>query len=551
MADDIDKLAGSLSDLNSTLSLTDTKTLGFIRKVGELSVATSKSGRAWTTFSRLVSGSPIWSVQNKLRAYIDIFAGLESRARENAKAQQESNQRIIDQVQSYKKLEPQLKNLQKLKDDLEGGTPFVDAEARENIEEAVKGTLAFNRALLEGKTAEEQFAAGLDELIDKGKKQTEIFTKAQEAVQAKLKFETYEGRDEIKGEIQSRRTALKEAPSVKVEKIFQTMTDRLTSIRKFVTGNYTVSERIQKDNKRRQKVEDRRVKREILQLKISQGMFKISQMVKPMLNIVFKFLIFSIFAFMAILLFLKFTSDAFAIMKELGILDDLRNIFYTSIEMLGAFFGLVGAFFAGDYQAVLDYLMTLLDGTLSILWSLAKVGFKLFVGLLVGFFYTILDNISIVTKKEFWIKALPVLKKFGKILLLAYFVRYIATQVALLIGIYALPAMMAIVILAALWAVAKWITGKINPFKRAMGGTVGANEGMTLVGENGPELVSLPSGSKVHTNSESKRMGGGNTINITINARDTSDAELRRIADKIGNMVNNKINRRTSSRTLG
>ena len=148
-------------------------------------------------------------------------------------------------------------------------------------------------------------------------------------------------------------------------------------------------------------------------------------------------------------------------------------------------------------------------------------------------------------------KALPVLKKFGKILLLAYFVKYMATQVALLIGIYALPAMIFIVVLAALWAVAKWITGKINPFKRAMGGTVGANEGMTLVGENGPELVSLPSGSKVHTNAESKRMGGGNTINITINARDTSDAELRRIADKIGNMVNNKINRRTSSRTLG
>jgi hypothetical protein len=552
MADDeIKRLAGSLNDLNSTLSLADTNTLTFIRRLGTIADTTSKQGKAWTTFSRLVSGSPIWAVQNKLRAYIDIFAGFERNARRNAKAQQESNQRIIDQVQSYKKLEPQLQNLQKLKDDLEGGTPFADAEARKNIEEAVKGTLAYNRAILEGKENGEEFAAGLDELIAKGQKQTKIFTKAQEAIQAKLKFETQAGRDEIKGEIQSRRTALKEAPSVKVEKIFQTMTDRLTSIRKFVTGNYTVSEKIQKENKRQQKVENRRVKREILQLKISQGMFKVSQMVKPMLNIVFKFLIFSIFAFMGILLFLKFASDAFEIMKELGILDDLRNIFYTSIEMLGAFFGLVGAFFAGDYQAVLDYLMTLLDGTLSILWSLAKVGFKVFVGLLVGFFYTILDNISIITKKEFWIKALPVLKKFGKILLLAYFVKYMATQVALLIGIYALPAMIFIVVLAALWAVAKWITGKINPFKRAMGGTVGANEGMTLVGENGPELVSLPSGSKVHTNTESKRMGGGNTINITINARDTSDAELRRIADKIGNMVNNKINRRTSSRTLG
>ena len=76
---------------------------------------------------------------------------------------------------------------------------------------------------------------------------------------------------------------------------------------------------------------------------------------------------------------------------------------------------------------------------------------------------------------------------------------------------------------------------------------------MQVVGERGPELVSLPRGSRVHTNAESKRMaaGGGNTFNITINARDTSDAELRRIADKIGQMINGRINRNTSSRTLG
>ena len=45
-------------------------------------------------------------------------------------------------------------------------------------------------------------------------------------------------------------------------------------------------------------------------------------------------------------------------------------------------------------------------------------------------------------------------------------------------------------------------------------------------------------------------MGNSNTFNITINARDTSDAELRRIANKIGSMVNNSINRTTASRTL-
>ena len=46
-------------------------------------------------------------------------------------------------------------------------------------------------------------------------------------------------------------------------------------------------------------------------------------------------------------------------------------------------------------------------------------------------------------------------------------------------------------------------------------------------------------------------MGGTrNVFNITINARDTSDAELRRIANKIGSMVNNSVNRSTASRTL-
>jgi hypothetical protein len=551
MADEeIKKLAGSLNDLNSTLSLTDTKTLGFIRKVGKLSLNTSNAGKRWTTFSRLVSGSPIWSVQNKLRAYVDIFAGLESRARDNAKAQQESNQRIIDQVQSYKALEPQLQNLQKLKDDLEGGTPFADAEARENIEEAVKGTLAFNRALLEGKTEADQFAAGLDELIAKGQKQTEIFTKAQEAIQAKLKFETQAGREQIEDEIASRRTALKEAPSVKVEKIFQTMTDRLTSIRKFVTANYTVSERIQKENKRRQKVDDRRVKREILQLKISQGMFKVSQMVKPMLNIVFKFLIFSIFAFMGILLFLKFAKDAFMIMEELLILEDLRNIFYTSIEMIGAFFGLVGAFFSGDYEVVIDYLMTLIEGSLSILKSVGLAALKIATGLLVGFFFTIIDNIGILFTPKFWERALPMLKKFGTILLIAYFAKYLLAQAALLIGIYALPALFILLLAALLTALFRKIFDKL-PFM-ANGGV--SQGGLTVVGERGPELINLPAGSRVHSNSDSRRMvsnTGGNTINITINARDTTDAELRRIADKIGNMVNNKINRRTSSRTLG
>jgi hypothetical protein len=66
----------------------------------------------------------------------------------------------------------------------------------------------------------------------------------------------------------------------------------------------------------------------------------------------------------------------------------------------------------------------------------------------------------------------------------------------------------------------------------AEGGTVKRNQGVTLVGEKGPELVTMPAGSVVHPASETRRMmsgggGGGTTaiagggspvFNLTINA---------------------------------
>ena len=99
-----------------------------------------------------------------------------------------------------------------------------------------------------------------------------------------------------------------------------------------------------------------------------------------------------------------------------------------------------------------------------------------------------------------------------------------------------------------------WIGKKIGQWLGfwATGGVV--DKPLQMVGERGPELVSMARGTRVYSNSETKKMmgskAGGNTINITINARDTSDKELRRIATKIGDMVNRQVNRGTSSRTV-
>ena len=87
--------------------------------------------------------------------------------------------------------------------------------------------------------------------------------------------------------------------------------------------------------------------------------------------------------------------------------------------------------------------------------------------------------------------------------------------------------------------------------KRATGGVVGVGE-TTLVGEKGPELVNLPAGSNVFTNRQTRSMMGStvNNFNITINAKDTSKEEMRRIADEIGKQVVSRIFRRKSHRSF-
>lgn len=114
-------------------------------------------------------------------------------------------------------------------------------------------------------------------------------------------------------------------------------------------------------------------------------------------------------------------------------------------------------------------------------------------------------------------------------------------------AVAALPLLIGGVVLVGIGA----LLAKLNPF--ANGGVVGS--GLQLVGERGPEIVKLPTGSRVHSNRDSRKMMSGSTNNITVNVQGrigASDTELRQIASKIGSMINKEVNRTTSSRgTLG
>lgn len=67
--------------------------------------------------------------------------------------------------------------------------------------------------------------------------------------------------------------------------------------------------------------------------------------------------------------------------------------------------------------------------------------------------------------------------------------------------------------------------------RKYAGGTGSAYGGMALVGERGPEMVTLPRGSKVHRNDETKKMMGGVTnINISVPMLTGSANERRKVA---------------------
>lgn len=54
-------------------------------------------------------------------------------------------------------------------------------------------------------------------------------------------------------------------------------------------------------------------------------------------------------------------------------------------------------------------------------------------------------------------------------------------------------------------------------------GTENWRGGLTWVGESGPEIVSLPGGSRIYSNEESRRLAGGDVYNITIPAKDVQE----------------------------
>ena len=216
------------------------------------------------------------------------------------------------------------------------------------------------------------------------------------------------------------------------------------------------------------------------------------------------------------------------------ILASLKLIFTGIVSVLGGIIGMVVAALQGDFGKFGASFLKVIGGLLQILGGLFMVGIGLITAVFesaVNFIFGKLADGEKVSQRIGEV----VFGILSAILVVMAAITFIATGGWLVALGYLLAA-------AVSGAIANAVKG------RATGGVV--SENMTLVGERGPELVSLPRGSRVHTNNESKSMTG--TTNITVNVQGrigASDAEVKDMANKVAREINLRMNRTNTAQT--
>lgn len=600
MADDeVVKLVGNLNDLNSVSYKAGLEFRGLTKRLITMSDNVSGAGKKWTIFARLVSGSPLWRLQNKVRAFVDSLALMEEASRKNTEAQKAADEQVINLVKSQRmltKVEEEGANAGKtqvkimseqvklLKHHLDYKEKYAESisnnllmekrleelnsDANAERRDAIQNTVAFNRALLLGKSDLEAYAEGMEELIAKADQMQETFEDAQKA--AKL-AENLKIRDMSDPKEAKKRKEGVKAAREQFGSFFSK--EKGTEQKEFIE---MLAERKKDEKSFGGKalffLQKKRQQMFNFTVKYQKFMLGVGKMARPVLNYAFKVMVMIMLGIVAFLAFAKIAYDAFGFIQEFGVLEDLKRIGFLVLDTAKSIIGLIMAVVSGDVYKFIEHGEKIVKNIIAIGILAVAAILKTLFALAVGAFYSIIDFIEkLKNDPDLAKKVFGLLMKAGALLLAAYFIKYLAIKLMEIAAIYALPVLIGVLIIAGITALlykivkdfrigrvfegAKKLGGKVKSFvkdkiiPRATGGIVGSGE-TTLVGERGPELVKLPAGSRVHSNDASKKMTGhtiNNTFNITVHG---GLSNVPKLAEQLGKEIGNKITRRISSSGL-
>lgn len=574
----------------------------FTRRFAEASQGTGKASKAWTMFSRVLSGSPLWKLQNYVRSVGQAMDFFYTRTEEATKAANKQAQSMGTLTANIEQVEEQLKLMGK------AGNHKELIESNLEYKNTFEALLAAGMKQKEAeKTAlartQNMYDATLEKLKDNLKKEGEALmaaTKNEQFIKAKARInELKQSKDaEDKKRLQALKAfsklqtdmeKLKKARD-KIEKKFGPMGPEVAEANRVIASQRGKMGALAKESgfgkgeisdlaKAQKKIFDNslmvrlaRFGKDFMTFKplfsavsgIRKLTMKNAQGIRPItkfVGIAKKVAILALQYSMYFILFLVGALLAFVFIKKLfekaevmnvlmetlsGVFEGIKEMFGGAILIFEAFFG--GGTLGERFTKLFKGIFSLYKGLYKIIFSVIIGAGKLLIKLTVAYIVFVIETYVKIFKLFF--------TKDGREMLRNFIVKALEKVGVFFSGI--IPKTRAV--LEDLWnRLFTWIeTNVVDPIKNALdfdffntGGV--SSGGMAIVGERGPELVNLPAGSRVRSNDTTKSMMGGsvtNNISVNVNGRlGASDGELRDIAKKIGRMVSTEINRTTSSST--
>ena len=501
-------MATPLSDLGKDIEKIDEAMAGALTRFGKMGTAGQKG---WTAFARITSGTLVWRLQARLRSVMNVVEIMTDR-------QAAYNIELADSFKKMGELKNATKNIEaygkkftelqkKYVDNLKTDSQIMEALSGNEIfeglmykyEDNIGKVLEKGKEFLQDQTDRAEKAMAMDKaggfLKYYGKKGMQKGKNLLGALQPEMRRTLHQsltdpnigpltkpggGMDTIKS-IQVGFTNAFRSP-----KIFTRILGGLrpTAIKKLVSKNLDM---VTWTNRRKSFT----ARRDKLFMKIGSGLKLLPKLVGLSLGALGTFMLYGAAVLIGLLLVIAVIKKAWPLMKK-------------QMAFINKFAGITKAFFWG-ISRMLEGLMMVLSG----LWEgdLIKV--------LKGFWWYIIPGI-------------------------------LAVGYSILAGIASLLVTLATSVVGGIVAGLLHVLGKL-PFigkyipQFAKGGV--SSGGLAIVGEEGPELVSLPRGARVHPNGYGP--SGSTVINVNVTGRvGASDSEIRDIANKVAREINLRMNTR-------
>lgn len=492
-------MATPLSDLGKDIERIDEAMAGALTRFGKMGTAGQKG---WTAFARITSGTLVWRLQARLRSVMNIVEIMTDR-------QAAYNIELADSFKKMGELKDATKNIRKFAEQFdEVQELFVNNLANSNdVMEALSGNEIFDGLMY-------KYENNIGKVLEKGKEFLTDQTARAEKAMAMDKaggFLRYYAKHAIPNmkeilknsgfDQKSLSAGLREEGGYFGGKSGFAKTFRNTGLMK-----YLMTKEFDGGPRGRTRLEKGLFSKDNFLVKAVQGYIKFASKVGKFvlggLKMLPRLIGMALGALMTAMLY--GTAVLVGLLVVIAIIRKAWPLMKKQMKVINKFAGITRAFFWG-VSRILEGLMMVLSG----LWE--------------G------DLIKVL--KGLWLYVLPGI---------------LAVGYSIVAGIASLLVTLATSVIAGIVTGLAHVLGQLPLIGKyipqyAKGGV--SKGGLAIVGEEGPELVSLPRGARVHPNGHGP--SGSTVINVNVTGRvGASDAEIRDIANKVAREINLRMNTR-------